>query len=79
MDFGMDSGHGLVLGLGTLIALPFMLAVGFAPTIIALARHHHNSLAIFALNLLLGWTGIGWIAALIWSLTSTPGNSKQEA
>ncbi len=78
MDFGMDSGMAW-FSAWHVFALPFMLAVGFAPTIIALARHHHNSLAIFALNLLLGWTGIGWIAALIWSLTTTPGNSKQEA
>ena len=36
------------------------------PTIIGL--HKHNALAIFLLNVFLGWTGIGWVAALIWSV-----------
>ena len=40
----------------------------FLPTIIAVLRHHRNTLAVFLVNLLLGWTGIGWIAALIWSV-----------
>ncbi|WP_306015671.1 superinfection immunity protein [Oceanicaulis sp. MMSF_3324] len=42
----------------------------FLPTVIALLRGHHNSFAIFLTNLLLGWTVIGWIIALIWSFTA---------
>jgi Superinfection immunity protein len=42
----------------------------FLPSIIAAARHHRNATAIFVLNLLLGWTFLGWVAALVWSLTS---------
>jgi hypothetical protein len=41
----------------------------FLPTVIALARGHLSTLAIFLLNLLLGWTLIGWLIALIWSCT----------
>ncbi len=41
----------------------------FLPTIIALARGHLSTLAIFLLNLLLGWTLLGWLIALIWSCT----------
>ena len=40
----------------------------FLPTIIAVIRHHRQTLAIFVLNLLLGWTVLGWIGAFIWSL-----------
>lgn len=48
-----------------------LLLVGhFLPTIIALARGHHDGFAIFLTNLLLGWTVIGWFVALIWSTTS---------
>lgn len=48
-----------------------LLLVGhFLPSIIALARGHHNGFAIFLTNLLLGWTVIGWVVALIWSTTS---------
>ena len=52
-------------------AIGALLGLGwyFVPTIVASVRHHHNTLAIGALNLLLGWTVIVWIAALIWALT----------
>ena len=43
----------------------------FLPTLVAQMRAHHNGSAIFLLNLLLGWTIIGWIGALIWSATAT--------
>lgn len=45
--------------------------VYFLPTVIALARGHHNGFAIFLTNLLLGWTLIGWVIALIWSVTAS--------
>lgn len=40
-----------------------------APCAIAFERKHHSKWAVGALNLLLGWTIIGWLIALIWSLT----------
>ncbi|MDQ7018000.1 MAG: superinfection immunity protein [Robiginitomaculum sp.] len=46
------------------------LLLYFLPWIIALIRGHHNAGAIFLLNVLLGWTFIGWIVAFIWSFTS---------
>ncbi len=46
-------------------ALAFFLY--FLPTIIA--RRKANALAIFVFNLFFGWSGIGWIAALIWACT----------
>lgn len=39
----------------------------FLPSLIGARKRNTN--AIFALNLLLGWTVIGWIAALVWALT----------
>ena len=41
----------------------------FFPAIIAIVRGKRNRGAIFALNLLAGWTFIGWVAALVWALT----------
>jgi hypothetical protein len=41
--------------------------VYFLPAIIG--RHKANAVAIFALNLFLGWTLIGWILALVWACT----------
>jgi hypothetical protein len=37
----------------------------FLPTI--LARHNPAFMGVFLLNLLLGWTVIGWFVALIWA------------
>ena len=54
---------------GAFVGFLFLLALYFVPSIIGFTRSHHNKWAIFALNLLLGWTGLGWIGALVWSLT----------
>jgi len=40
----------------------------FLPAIIAFARSKRDSAAILILNLLLGWTAIGWVIALVWSI-----------
>ena len=44
----------------------------FLPTLIALARGTHNTVGIFLLNLFLGWTGIGWLIALMIAIFSSP-------
>lgn len=38
------------------------------PTFIAGVRHQKHTGAICALNILLGWTLLGWVGALVWSL-----------
>ena len=43
---------------------------------VAAMRSHHQFNAIFALNILLGWTLIGWVLALVWALTATPGTAR---
>jgi hypothetical protein len=40
----------------------------FLPTVVAGIRSHRQIWAIFALNLLLGWSFIGWAAAMVWAL-----------
>ena len=42
----------------------------FLPTVVAEARGHQNTGMIFLTNLLLGWTVLGWIGALIWAVTA---------
>lgn len=46
-----------------------LAAAYFAPAFIAICRGHRSAAAILAVNVILGWTGIGWIVAFIWSLT----------
>ena len=40
----------------------------FLPSLIAYLRRHKNIQAIFALNFLLGWTVLGWVGSLVWSV-----------
>lgn len=53
-----------------IIFVLLMFGVYLIPGIIAINKKKKNSGAIFALNLLLGWTMIGWIIALVWALTN---------
>jgi hypothetical protein len=46
------------------------LILYFVPAILAISRNHNNKVGILLLNIFLGWTFIGWIAAFIWSLSS---------
>mgnify|MGYP001392108443 CR=1 FL=1 len=52
---------------GTIIWI-IILWVYFLPTLIAWKNSHRQLSAIFALNLFLGWSGLGWLACLIWAL-----------
>lgn len=40
-----------------------------APWLLALARGAGNVAGIFTLNLFLGWTLLGWVAALVWAVS----------
>ncbi|WP_051233949.1 superinfection immunity protein [Halomonas halocynthiae] len=50
-----------------LLALALVVAVYFIPMIIAAWRNMLNALAISALNVVAGWTFVGWVAALVWA------------
>jgi hypothetical protein len=57
------------LAMGLLI-IPAVLALMlyFLPTMVGARKR--NAGAIFALNLLLGWTLVGWVVSLVWALTN---------
>jgi hypothetical protein len=40
----------------------------FLPWFVATRRNHRNEAAILIVNLLLGWSLLGWVAALVWAL-----------
>jgi hypothetical protein len=63
------------------LAIFFIIALTlyFIPTMVANGRQHHNAGAIFALNVFLGWTFIGWVASLVWALTATKAASAAQA
>lgn len=47
-----------------------MIFFYFLPTLAAGSRKHLNKEAIFALNLLAGWTVLGWLVAFVWAFTN---------
>lgn len=57
-------GHNLAL-----LWLGGALGLYVLPALVALWRNHHQTMAIVVLNMLLGWTVIGWVAALVWAAT----------
>ena len=53
--------------------LTYLAVVGyFLPTYFGRRHKHHNAQAIFVLNLLLGWTYLGWAVAMVWAFTKSP-------
>ena len=56
----------------SVILSTIIIAIGFyfLPAIVGYAKDKKNAGAILVLNLFLGWTGIGWIIALVWAVTN---------
>ncbi len=50
--------------LGMLIGLAYCI-----PSFVAFEHQHSNATAILALNVILGWLLIPWVAALVWALS----------
>ena len=77
-QYGASAGYTVARTSDNDIAGPFMTFLGFAavglalyflPTIIANVRSHRNTMAIVMVNIFLGWTFLGWVAALVWACT----------
>lgn len=51
-----------------IVLVPLFLIAYFIPFFVAAGRKHRFSAAIGLINLLLGWTVIGWLAAIIWAV-----------
>lgn len=49
------------------VVLVFCIFLYFIPALVASNNNHSQTNAIFALNLFLGWTLLGWVIALVWA------------
>jgi len=58
-----------------MLAILFGIAMYFLPAIVAHHRRHVSSGAIFLINLLLGWSIIGWIVCFAWACS---GSTRQQ-
>jgi hypothetical protein len=61
MKFLLEGNSGVAIAL-----ILCFIAIYFIPSI--LGRNKKNFAAIFILNLLLGWTILGWVGALVWAV-----------
>ncbi|MEX3954058.1 superinfection immunity protein [Paraburkholderia sp. EG287B] len=50
--------------------LAMLVLLYFLPSIIAFHGMHRKRRAITRLNMLLGWTVLGWFAVFLWALTA---------
>ncbi|HEX7681961.1 MAG TPA: superinfection immunity protein [Trinickia sp.] len=55
-----------------IVEVVFALALYFLPAIIADRRKRHDLLTIALFNACLGWTVLGWLLALYWSIQPNP-------
>jgi hypothetical protein len=58
-----------------MLAILFGIAMYFLPAIVAHHRQHVSFGAIFLVNLLLGWSIIGWIVCFAWACS---GHTRQQ-
>jgi hypothetical protein len=52
----------------TIALLPVFLIAYFTPVLIAVLRKHRFTTAIGLINFFLGWTVVGWLAAIVWAV-----------
>jgi len=52
----------------TILMLLLIVVIYMLPTLIAFGREHPRRQDVVVLNILLGWTLIGWIVAFLWAL-----------
>ena len=55
-----------------IIALILIVFFYLLPSIVACSNKKANAGAIVVLNLFLGWSGLGWLVALVWACTKDP-------
>lgn len=56
----------MLFGMMLLVCAVFIYLI---PSVVAFGNGHRNKAAILMLNVLLGWTFLGWVAALVWAMT----------
>ncbi len=68
VSFAIGSGTNSIAAVFAVIFFLSAICLYFLPSIEASFRKHENMIPVAMLNLLLGWTFIGWVVAYIWSL-----------
>ena len=67
LSYGEGVAYGIGFAIGWFLIWPPVVAGYFAPTFIAMSRHHRHRWWIYYINYTLGLTVIGWICVFIWA------------
>jgi hypothetical protein len=65
-----DALGGLVGGIAIIVFVLAIVGAWTIPVWIAVKRDHPSKMSIIVVNLVFGWTFLGWMIALIWSLSN---------
>jgi hypothetical protein len=61
------------------VVAPLFLIAYFIPFFVAIGCKHRYGVVIGVLNLFLGWTGLGWLAAMIWAVNRDVRDPRDES
>lgn len=70
-------GFNALLDLSMLIILVAVALLYFMPWFVAALRHHHRRYMIGLLNMLAGWTVIGWVGAFLRAVSETRAGAEE--
>jgi hypothetical protein len=62
------------------LIMPLVVLAGvlyLLPTVVAVARGHRRLLGVALINILLGWTLLGWLLALAWACLGGRGRRRR--
>lgn len=62
-----------------IILVAFLCFLYVLPWYVASRRGHPQANAIAVLTILLGWTLLGWVGALVWAFTAIPERAERQA
>ena len=51
-----------------ILGIILFFSIGLLPTWIAISKKHKDKTAIILINVLLFWSFIGWVVALVWAV-----------
>ena len=60
-----------------LVFIALLIGAYILPALVATERKHSKLAAIWVLNILLGWTFLGWALAFVWACTENNKYAEQ--
>jgi hypothetical protein len=70
VSYPIASGTNTAAAVATGVFFIGSLVLYFCPTVVASAREHPRKVPVIILNVLLGWTLVGWVIALVWAYSA---------